>query len=245
MKEKILDWFSELKAYVEEENCSDIFSVPSRIYKTESGWMNSATFYEYIANVFYPQLLNNNVKFPVLILFDGHKSHINIDLHDFCVEKNILLYCLLPNATHLIQPCDVGIFRPLKIEWKKAVTKHQQTSTQAITKLNFAPIFATAFNKSITPEIIKRSFECCGLYPFNANRIDFSKCISTRRAELECQEELDNQKEEDLITLTNMEKDVPTDLLASFQKAYKNNTDATSEILLFNIWRKKKREGRW
>lgn len=44
---------------------------------SETGWIVSATFYEYMANEFYPWLVSNQVKFPVLLFLDGHKSHIN------------------------------------------------------------------------------------------------------------------------------------------------------------------------
>ncbi|XP_044597282.1 uncharacterized protein LOC123273870 [Cotesia glomerata] len=89
------------------------------IGRSDTGWINSANFYEYIANVLYPRLIERGTKFPVLILCDGHKLHINMDLHRFCVDKQIILYCLVPNSTHILQPCDIGIFYPLKLSGKK------------------------------------------------------------------------------------------------------------------------------
>jgi hypothetical protein len=38
-------------------------------------------------------------------------------LIEFCREKEIILYSLLANSTHIIQPADVGIFGPLKKKW--------------------------------------------------------------------------------------------------------------------------------
>ena len=62
-----------------------INSVPAgySIGHSETGWMTTASFYEYIVNCFYPQLLANGV----ILFFDGHSSHISIELHDFCSEK--------------------------------------------------------------------------------------------------------------------------------------------------------------
>lgn len=65
--------------------------------RSESGWMVSATYFEYIANIFQSWLNNHNIKHPV---FDGHKSHDNEELHTFCVQNKIILVCLLLNATH-------------------------------------------------------------------------------------------------------------------------------------------------
>lgn len=65
--------------------------VDAAVGRSPLGWMIGATFYEYMANVFYEQLVEDNVKFPVLVFLDGHKSHISMELHEFCVSKRILL----------------------------------------------------------------------------------------------------------------------------------------------------------
>lgn len=161
-------------------------SVPSNyaIGRSDSGWMVSETFYEYIANIFYPRLIKSNVQFPVLVFMDGHKSHINEHLYEFCVEKKLLLFCLLPNATHILQPCDVAIFKPLKNAWRKVMHKYKKGTTKAVSKVNFAPLFSEAMKEVTKSTIIQNGFKATGLYPFNSNNVDYSKCISTRRVEL-------------------------------------------------------------
>lgn len=154
------------------------------IGRSDSGWMTSATFYEFIANIFSPWLDEHKVKRPVLFLLDGHKSHINMELYNFCVQNQIILYCLLPNATHILQPCDVSVFKSLKARWKIVVRNHKQETTKAITKNTFAPIFHRAYEEAIKPEIIMNGFRKCGLYPFSADAVNYSQCISTRRHEL-------------------------------------------------------------
>ena len=146
-----------------------------------TGFMTADTFFTCIKTGLYPQLVADNVQFPVLVLFDGHKSHISMDLHDFYKAHSIHLYLLYPNSTHILQPCDVAIFRPLKQAWRQVVAKHAQESTEAITKVNFAPLFNQAFEQASDPLVIKKAFECCGLYPFDPNAPDYTKCISTRR----------------------------------------------------------------
>ncbi|KAI4455755.1 hypothetical protein MML48_9g00000296 [Holotrichia oblita] len=84
------------------------------IGRSDTGWMVGPTFFEYVANSFHKWLLENNIELRILFLLDGHTSHINPELADFCREKRILIYCLLASATHIIQPCDVEVFRSLK-----------------------------------------------------------------------------------------------------------------------------------
>lgn len=119
-------------------------SVPDEwgIGRSDSGWMTGETFLHYIKEIFLPSLLQNNILFPVLLLVEGHKSHINMDLHEFFVQNQIILYCLQPNTTHILQPCDVGIFGPLKAAWKTVVRNFKNKYNIQITRSNFAKIFA-------------------------------------------------------------------------------------------------------
>ncbi|KAL5460017.1 hypothetical protein EMCRGX_G033427 [Ephydatia muelleri] len=45
---------------------------------------------------------------------DGHKSHLSLEVAEFCTSKGILLVALYPNSTHLLQPLDVSVFKSLK-----------------------------------------------------------------------------------------------------------------------------------
>lgn len=115
-----------------------------------------------------------------MVLFvDGHKSHLSLELADFCSQNQIILYCLPPNSTHIMQPCDVAIFKPLKASWKNVVAKNKRFGN-SINKNNFVNHFQEAFDSVQTSSIVN-GFRKCGLYPFDPNAVDFSKCISYRR----------------------------------------------------------------
>jgi len=115
------------------------------IGRLDSGWMVSSTFFEFISNGFFTWLVKNKVKFPVVLFVDGHKSHLSLELADFCAQNQIIIYCLLPNSTHIMQPCDVAIFKPLKASWKNVVAKNKR-SGNSITKNNFVNHFQEAFD---------------------------------------------------------------------------------------------------
>lgn len=92
---------------------------------SESGWMQKELFYEYVANVFHPFLIKEKIKMPVILFVDGHRSYLTLKLSNLCEEKKIILVALYPNATRILQPCDVGLFKPLKTSWKRAVLHWQ------------------------------------------------------------------------------------------------------------------------
>lgn len=72
------------------------------IARSRNGWMTGAIYFEYIANIFYPWLKARNIKFPVLLLVDGHKSHTTYNVAKYCSDHQILHFALLPNATHIL-----------------------------------------------------------------------------------------------------------------------------------------------
>ncbi|XP_072375131.1 uncharacterized protein [Diabrotica undecimpunctata] len=88
---------------------------------SENGWMKSALFYEYIANVFNPFLVKNKVEKPVILFVDGHKTHLTLQVNQLCNKLGIVLIALYPNATRLLQPADVAAFKPLKAGWQKGI----------------------------------------------------------------------------------------------------------------------------
>lgn len=146
--------------------------------KTDSGWMKSDVFYEYVANTLDKWLTKNKVQRPVLFLVDGHKSHMSLDLSKFCHENQIILYALPPNATHLIQPADVAVFKPLKEYWRTEVREWQaKNENRVVTKMEFCGIFEIVLKHPNLPVCMRNGFKACGLYPFNPNAVNYKKCV--------------------------------------------------------------------
>ncbi|KAK9700879.1 Pao retrotransposon peptidase [Popillia japonica] len=85
---------------------------------------------------------------------------------------------LYPNSTRIIQPCDVSTFKPIKDGWKKGIIEWRRNNpTELITKEQFAPILKCVLDKVIKPEVITNGFRACGIFPWNPNNIDFTKCL--------------------------------------------------------------------
>ena len=47
------------------------------------------------------------MKRTVILFLDGSATHKSKKVSDFCVDNIIILYCLQPNTTHIIQPLDL------------------------------------------------------------------------------------------------------------------------------------------
>lgn len=117
--------------------------------------MMSSTFYEYVV---HPRLLDN-VQFSIILFLDRHKSRLSIELTDYCSEKKIHVYCLPPNAMHIIQTCKVANFKPLKTYWKSEWRKYKTVNPNVpITKSNFTRLFRKAFDKYSGEVITKQTW---------------------------------------------------------------------------------------
>ncbi|XP_041973215.1 uncharacterized protein LOC121728940 isoform X2 [Aricia agestis] len=146
--------------------------------RSDGGLMTSELFFEYVANVFYPYLIEKNIKFPVIFFVDGHKTHLTYEISKLCKALNIELIALYPNATCILQPTDIAVFRPIKLAWEEACHFWlTENLNETITKINFAEVLDTALRKSLKPQTLINGFEACGLVPFDPNAVDYNKCV--------------------------------------------------------------------
>jgi hypothetical protein len=72
---------------------------------TESGWMTGDTFEIWFRSIFVPATAD--IDKPVLLIFDGHNSRITYNTAKFAIDNEIILLCLPPNTSHVLQPLDV------------------------------------------------------------------------------------------------------------------------------------------
>lgn len=103
-----------------------------------------------------------------------------------CEANDIILYSLLPNATHIIQPLDVSVFRALKNGWKVTVDNWKgKSDNRVLTRAKFPQLFESVVNEKATPKVIQNGFRKCEIFPFDLDSIDYTKCIdhSSRMSE--------------------------------------------------------------
>lgn len=152
-------------------------SVPESwgIGRSDNGWMTMETFYEYMCNIFNKWLNDNNVQRPVVLFIDGHTSHLSFHLSTFCSDNGIILVALFPNATHLLQPMDVAVFRSLKGAWKTAVQSWRldNIDNPVLRKVQFCPLLNKVLKETLSPELFKNGFRKCGLLPWNPDEVCF------------------------------------------------------------------------
>ncbi|KAG5873062.1 hypothetical protein JTB14_007699 [Gonioctena quinquepunctata] len=104
-----------------------------------------------------------------------------------CHANGITLYAFPPNTTHMLQPADVSVFKPLKQEWRSTVRKwlSRQEVNSSVTKLNFCSLYEETLQGTSTTDQIKNAFRKCGLFPLNPDNVDYSKCVKNTSENLQ------------------------------------------------------------
>jgi DDE superfamily endonuclease len=78
------------------------------------GWTSDVHALEWLRHGFEPATQEKgNGRYRISIL-DGHGSHVTLPFINHCRQYKIILLHLIPHTSHLCQPLDVGLFRPLK-----------------------------------------------------------------------------------------------------------------------------------
>lgn len=208
--------------------------------RSDSGWMNSEVFYEYIGNHFLPYLRENDISRPVLLFVDGHRSHLTKHVSQLCSDNGIILISLFPNATHILQPADVAIFKPLKTGWTSAVRKWKfDNFPKDVTKHTFSSILACVFDQYAKEETIKNGFRKCGLYPFNKNSVDYSKCLLNRNIQNSLKSSNTSLVQSQII-LAKVEEIIDNNELIKFKQTFNRNEEWTGNLefkALYALWK--------
>ncbi len=143
-------------------------TISYRIAVSPNGWTDQELGYKWMKKNFEPEtrrFLINPDEYRLLIL-DGHNSHCTHDFCSFARDHNIIIICLPSHTTHVLQPCDVLIFSPLQIAWRKAVK-----AAGKVTKHTVAAVYSTARNVALKSETIVNSFRVTGIHPVDRHII--------------------------------------------------------------------------
>lgn len=113
-----------------------------------------------------------NVQRPYAIFSDGYPAHMDLEIYKWCRERGIIYIIFFPNCTHVLQPCDLVLFKAIKGQFhKESVALKIKNNLNEIDEVDFITILARAIRNGITAETIQKGFKSAGLHPFNRANI--------------------------------------------------------------------------
>ena len=135
---------------------------------SSSGWMDCELFYSWFSKMFVPAVRHLTKTGKVVLFFDGHYSHLSLPLIEKARSEGIILQCLPPNATHVLQPLDVGVFGPMKKAWKIVLQEYKLASAAScVDKSTFPKLLARLYERAFTRQHLVSAFKGTGLFPLN------------------------------------------------------------------------------
>lgn len=138
---------------------------------SESGYNDSKISLEWLMRAFDPQTRDLADGKPRMLICDGFGTHETLEILEFCLSNNIML-CRLPSHTsHKLQPCDVGVFAPLKTAYRDQVERLNRGGIDTVGKEHFTSLYDPARTKAFTRRNIKAAWAASGLLPFNPERV--------------------------------------------------------------------------
>ena len=128
-------------------------------------------------NIYFEWFTKNFLRFapserPLLLLQDGASAHMSLQLIEKAIEEDVILLCFPPKLTHILQPCDVGIYKTMKAELSKVMGSLRMIRSNLwINKAQFPPVFKQVAETTFTPSVICNAFRKCGIWPFDPSAI--------------------------------------------------------------------------
>ena len=144
-------------------------AVPGTLFMTSAnGWINQDIYMEWFK--FFIRSIPSSR--PVLLIEDGHASHIIIDVIELARKSDIHLLCLPAHTSHILQPLDIGVFQSFKRNYSKACQKYiLDNPARVITSEVIASLVGKAWPHSITPLNILSGFKKSGISPLNPSEV--------------------------------------------------------------------------
>ena len=138
--------------------------IPGTFYGlSPSGWMDAELFEEWFSSHFLVHVPSIR---PLLLLLDGHASHYNPTFLKLAAEEGIIVFCLPPHTTHLLQPLDNGAFASLKDHWRNECQRfYTQNPGKVLNRRNFMQVFNKAWVQGMSICNVMTCFRAAGVFP--------------------------------------------------------------------------------
>ncbi len=116
------------------------------------GWMTEVNFLDWFQNQLIPSLPS---EIPVLLVMDGHQSHIKYEVRQLAKKHSIEIAKLPSHTTHLLQPLDHAVIKSMKKAYDIAAHGFFR---RYITKRDFPALLAETW-KSYKPQSAVNGFK--------------------------------------------------------------------------------------
>lgn len=151
---------------------------------SESGWSNLQIFRQYLSSHFLKYVPGREGQ-KVLLLLDGHTTHVSVGLCEWASQHGIVLFILPAHTSHLLQPLDVACYGPFQRMYNAECHKLIKQTAATINRFNVCETACKVYSRALSSENAQSGFKRTGIYPLNKEAVPKEFLIP---AEVYCEE---------------------------------------------------------
>lgn len=139
---------------------------------SNNGWMETQIFETYFKKTFLPLVKDQR---PLLLIYDGHSTHVGLNIIEEARKENITILKLPPHSSHILQPLDISVMKSFKDRWDPLLVQWQRLNVgKCLPKSEFARLIGQVWSE-IDPQVLSNEFRKAGIYPVNREEIKEDK----------------------------------------------------------------------
>lgn len=142
-----------------------------KVTVSENGWTNDNIGLIWLKDHFDKYTQGRTVGNYRLLILDGYGSHVTAEFDQYCSQNSIILLCMPPHSSHILQPLDVSCFSVLKRFYGRGVEETIRAGINHIDKDDFLALYQQARTTSFSSNTIQNGFRAVGLVPFNPDEV--------------------------------------------------------------------------
>ena len=200
-------------------------SLPKTMYGiSDNGWMTTAVF-----NDWFIEFSKEVKERPLLLIYDGHLSHVSINVIEMAISEDITIVKFPPHVTDKLQPLDVTCFSPLKRKWETLLAERGNVlgPRETLSKSTFVDLICSIWHQGLSAENAISGFRATGIYPTDKTKYPTNRFDPRLLKRYEHWVQMGKPKDimEDLATSVNTpQKFKPPQETASTNKSVKSST---------------------
>jgi hypothetical protein len=121
--------------------------------------------------VFISAANSRRVGTHLLLILNGHGSHLTSEFDHICKKNRIISLCMSAHSSHLLQPLDVSVFAVLKRAYGGLVEQRMRLDFNIIKKEDFLDAYPAARTKAFKTQNIQNGFIATEIASFESDRV--------------------------------------------------------------------------
>ena len=193
------------------EEYKDGLPAGSKVAMSDTSYINKELFLDWLQH-----FRKHAVSGKVLLIIDGHSSHVkSTAVLQYCMKNDIILVCLPGHTTKYLQPLDRTVYRSLKVNFQNTANLFKRRNPESsITKYRFGALFNEAWTKTATIGNAASGFRACGIFPFNPDAIPEDAYLPAELTERELPDQAEEPMDTDDSDLAGPEAPVDDNVLS-------------------------------